>query len=237
MNDTLMVHSVSSSTKNNAMKYSHNTIQGHHHTEFGVMYYADMMQLRWSLSVGCLMDMKSPAARYGVGNVLKRPIMACGVIVSDKKPNRLVISDLHIPYHHKDAFDFLTATKRAYQCTEILNVGDMLDHHQGSYHESEPDALDPETEYYETQKYGKELQSRFPKMVITQGNHDKIPQRKLKSVGLPSSMLSDYNALYGFKEGWKWLDEYRFDSGEGRPIPIPMLLNKNGRWNKKISAR
>jgi hypothetical protein len=236
-NDTLMVHSVSGSLANNAARYSHNTIQGHHHGLFGILYYADMNQLRWSMSVGCLLDTNSPAARYGAGQVLKRPILGSGVVISDKQPNRLVISDLHIPYHHCDSFDFLSAIKKEFKCTEVLNVGDMLDHHAGSYHEAEPDALDPESEYYAAQKYGRELQSIFPQMIITQGNHDKIPQRKLKTVGLPSSMVSDYNALYGFKDGWQWVDQHKFDSGQGKPSVVPMTLNKRGRWDKLVKAR
>lgn len=74
-------------------------------------------------------------------------------------------------------------------------------------------------------------------MVITSGNHDRIPQRKLKSVGLPTSMVSNYNALYGFKHTWEWVDQYKFDSGQGKPTVVPMELNKRGRWNKKVKAR
>ena len=121
MIDSLMTHSVSSNTRNNAAKYSHNTVQGHHHSVFEISYYADMQQIRWSMSVGSLLDPHSPAARYAASNVLKRPILGCGVIVSEKTSNRLVISDLHIPYQHKDAFDFLRFLER------LCCVGCFLD--------------------------------------------------------------------------------------------------------------
>jgi predicted phosphodiesterase len=231
MIDTLMVHSISGNTRYNAARYSHNSIQGHHHSVFEISYYADMHQLRWAMSVGCLLDPNSAAARYAKRNVLKRPILGCGVVLNDTK-NILVISDMHLPYQHRDAMDFLFHTKRKYKCTEILNVGDVIDHHRGSYHESEPDSMDAETEYLKAKADCKKLQDIFPSMIITKGNHDIIPERKLKTAGLPSSMLQDYNKLYELKDSWVWKEEHKFDSLGGIPMLVPMVLNKHGRWVK-----
>jgi predicted phosphodiesterase len=227
--DTLLIHSISASTINNATKFSHNSIQGHHHSSFGVERYADHNQLRWSMTVGCLLDPNSPAARYGATAVLKRPILGCGLILGKK--NTLVISDLHLPYQHRDAFKFLAALDTTFNFEQILNVGDLYDHHRGSYHESEVDSLSEEDEYLSAQKAAKELQQMFPKMLIANGNHDSIPQRKLKTVGLPQSMLSDYNKLYGTNQGWEWSNCHWVDSFGGFPVTHPMVLKKNGRWD------
>lgn len=229
----MMVHSVSSSTRNNAAKFSHNSVQGHYHSIFDIVYAGDTNMLRWSMTVGTLMDSNGVAARYGSGIILKRPINGVGVILG-KEENFLVISDLHIPYHHKDAFDFLWAVSHYYDCTTILNVGDVIDHHAGSYHESEPDALNSEDEYKLSQKYCRELQDMFPEMIITEGNHDKIPKRKLKTVGLPESIVHDYNKMYGLEDGWKWEEKHVFDSKGGQPILVPMVLGHNSRWNKRV---
>lgn len=233
MIDTLMRHSISSNTKNNAQKFSHNSIQGHHHSEFGIFYAADTNQIRWSVSVGCYLDPNSPAARYARGSVLKRPILGCGMLVGGKK-SFLIISDAHFPYHHRDMFAHLIALDAYYGFDEILCVGDLIDHHAGSYHESEPDALSPEDEYYAAQECLWELQSLFPKMTITFGNHDQIPERKLKTAGLPSMMVSDYNSLYDLENQWLWLDEYKFDSTGSMPILQPMRLKHNHRWDGRI---
>lgn len=151
-----------------------------------------------------------------------------------QEENYLVISDLHIPYHHKDSFDFLWAVYSYYECSKVLNVGDVIDHHAGSYHESEPDALNSEDEYLQSQKYCRELQEIFPFMIISEGNHDKIPKRKLKSVGLPQTMAYDYNLMYGLEDGWKWKEKHTFDSKGGQPVLVPMVLNNKGRWNKQV---
>lgn len=227
--DTLMIHSISSNTLNNATKFSHNSIQGHHHSKFGVEYNADKMMLKWSMTVGCLLDLHSPAARYGSKATLSRPVLGSGVILGDI--NFLIISDLHLPYHHRDAFDFLYALDCKYSFDYILNVGDLYDHHRGSYHESEPDAMGEEEEYIKARESAHELQSIFPSMTITQGNHDAIPQRKLKSAGLPTSIVSDYNRMYDTLDTWEWVDDHFFDSHNGRPAVVPMKLNKRGRWD------
>lgn len=232
MIDTLMTHSVGANPIQNAARYSHNSIQGHHHSVFGISYNADMNNLRWHMSVGCLLDQNSPAARYGKQAVLKRPILGCGVIEGDKG-NFLVVSDLHIPYHHPDSFRFLKQVHKSYRCKHVICVGDLVDNHSGSYHESEPDAYGPEEEYELSIKYMQELQSIFPKMVITPGNHCLIPQRKAKTVGLPASMLSNFNRIYDLESTWKWVDVHKFDSGNGRPVLVPMRLNKRG-WDGKI---
>ena len=39
----------------------------------------------------------------------------------------LVISDLHLPYHKKDAFNFLRAIKKKYPIDYVVNIGDELE--------------------------------------------------------------------------------------------------------------
>lgn len=231
--DTLMTHSISSNTLTNATRFSHNSVQGHHHSLMGVERFADKGRLTWAMTVGCLIDPDSPASRYNQRAVLKRPILGCGMILGGRG-NTLIISDMHLPYQHRDAIDFLAALEQQYAFDQVLNVGDLYDHHRGSYHESEPDAYGEEEEYHKAREAAHVLQEIFPDMVITEGNHDAIPQRKLKTVGLPTSVLSDYNAMYGTADSWEWKKDHWFDSMGGYPVTVPMVLNRRGRWDKKI---
>ena len=232
--DTLMAHTLSTNTLLNATRFSHNSIQGHHHSISGVERYADKGSLRWSMSVGCLLDPESPAARYANRNVLKRPILGTGMLIGERG-NTLVISDMHLPYQHKDAIEFLTQLHLHYKFDRILNVGDLYDHHRGSYHESEIDSFSEEKEYMKARKYAGELQAVFPDMTITEGNHDCIPIRKAKTLGLSAGMIKDYNEMYDTFDGdWDWKQEHWFDSWGSFPITHPMVLNKRGRWDKCI---
>lgn len=233
MPDTLMAHSLSSNTLNNAKQFSHHSIQGHHHSLQGIERFADKGMLRWSMSVGCLLDPNSPAARYGSKAVLKRPILGAGLLLGPKG-NTLIVPDLHLPYHHRDSFEFLSALSEYYKFKRILCVGDVFDHHRPSFHESETDALNAEDEYEAARVEAHALQAMFPRMTITVGNHDAIPVRQAKTVGLPMKMLSDTNRVYELKNTWKWVDEHWFDSWGSYPVVVPMVLKSQGGWDGSI---
>ena len=79
----LLTHSLSGSTLNNAKQFSHCSIQGHHHSSFGLEFFGDSNVLRWGMTVGCLIDDHSPVFTYNKRSVLKRPIIGCGGIIED----------------------------------------------------------------------------------------------------------------------------------------------------------
>lgn len=232
--DCMMTHDIGANTLSNARDLSHHSIQGHHHGVFAIERYGDKNTLRWSMSVGCLISDKLPAFRYGKKRPKKRPILGCGMLLG-ANGNTLVISDLHLPYAHPQAFDFLFELNKVYAFENILCVGDLYDNHAGSFHTSEPDALNAEDEYLAAKRQASELQEIFPDMHITAGNHCSIPQRKAKEAGLPVSMLSDFNALYKTDDTWIWHDsEYYFDTLGAYPVLHPMVLNRRGNWDGDI---
>ena len=51
----------------------------------------------------------------------------------------LLISDMHIPYHHKDTLKFLQYLKDKYQPTRIICLGDEVDGHSLSFHDHDHD--------------------------------------------------------------------------------------------------
>ena len=156
------------------------------------------------------------------------------MLISGKRGNTLVIPDLHLPYQHPNAFDFLQSLHDYYCFQRVLCVGDIFDHHRPSYHESELDALNAEDEFERAMEDAQRLQEMFPTMHITLGNHDDLPVRQAKTVGIPLQMLSDINRIYGLSKGWVWLDQYWFDSWGSYPIVVPMVLNRRGAWDKAI---
>lgn len=79
----LLIHSMGGNTQSNAARHSFNSIQGHHHSKYGIEYYADCEMLRWSMTVGCLIDMHHPAFNYAAGATMNRPVIGCGAIIND----------------------------------------------------------------------------------------------------------------------------------------------------------
>lgn len=79
----LLTHAMSGTTLTNAKTHSHCTIQGHFHGIFGIEYFADTDLIRWSMTVGCLIDPHSPAFNYAKLGTNKRPILGVGTILDD----------------------------------------------------------------------------------------------------------------------------------------------------------
>jgi len=83
-NKCLLVHSMGANTLSNARNHSHCSVQGHHHSRFGIEYFSDTNQLRWSMTAGCLIDMHHPAFNYAAKATLNRPVIGCCGIIENE---------------------------------------------------------------------------------------------------------------------------------------------------------
>ena len=70
----------------------------------------------------------------------------------------LVISDQHAPYHHIDTIDFLAAIKQKYKPDTVVNIGDEMDWHSISFHDSHPGLYSPSHELQVARKFFKDLE-------------------------------------------------------------------------------
>ena len=127
----------------------------------------------------------------------------------------LVISDLHIPYHHQDAFDFLKALKKKYKPDMIVNIGDELDHHAISMHEHNPDLMSAGDELKNSRVYVRELEKIFPRMTLVHSNHSSLVYRRALKYGLPKDYLKSYNEFLGVGNGWQWVDDLTITLSDG----------------------
>lgn len=80
----LLVHTMGANTLSNARNHSHHSMQGHHHSRYGIEYFGDTEVLRWSMTVGCLIDPHHPAFNYAAKATLNRPIIGCGGIIDNQ---------------------------------------------------------------------------------------------------------------------------------------------------------
>lgn len=121
------------------------------------------------------------------------------------------IPDLHVPFHHRDAFSFLRAVKRKYKPKIIINQGDMEDWHSISMHDNDPDGFSPGHELIELRKKLKPLMKMFPKMKICTSNHGSLPFRKAFKFGLPKELIKSYCEILDAPKGWEWADYWEID--------------------------
>lgn len=116
----------------------------------------------------------------------------------------LTISDLHVPYHHKDALAFLAYLKAKYKPTRVICLGDELDKHSLSFHSHDPDLASPSDELARALPMIKQLKKMFPKMDILESNHGSLAYRRAKANGIPRSYLKSYNDVLGVDSDWVW---------------------------------
>lgn len=127
----------------------------------------------------------------------------------------LFISDLHIPYHHPDSFDFLRYLKDKYKPTRVICLGDELDKHSLSYHDSDPDLYSAGHELEVSIAFIQELEEIFPKMDILESNHGSLVWRKAKTNGIPKHYIKSYNDVLGVGKDWRWHFDMTLDLPDG----------------------
>lgn len=124
--------------------------------------------------------------------------------------NILVIGDLHIPFELEGYLQFCKEQQIRFNCGTIVFIGDIIDNHYSSYHESNPDQLTAGQELTLSISRLKEWYSAFPEATITLGNHDKLISRKATTSNLSSRWIRPYNEVLEVPN-WKFVNEYVFD--------------------------
>ena len=141
----------------------------------------------------------------------------------------LVFGDLHLPFGKKHYIDFLKETKKKFKCDTIVCLGDELDFHCISRHDSEPDAKGAVEEYELGLKKLKPFYKAFPKVKVCISNHTSRPYRMAAQVGIPSVFIKEYRQFLEAPKGWNWADQWEIDGvlyihGEGYSGSTPHLM-------------
>lgn len=121
-----------------------------------------------------------------------------------KSKSILVISDLHCPFQHPDAVKFLAACKKKYSPDTVVCIGDEVDFHSLSYHESNPDLPSAGDELHEAIEALKPIYKLFPKCTVIESNHGSMVLRKALTGGIPSKAIRSYNEVLEAPKNWKW---------------------------------
>jgi predicted phosphodiesterase len=127
----------------------------------------------------------------------------------------LVISDMHLPYQHKDSIKFLKEIKKEFKPDTTLSIGDLLDQHALSFHDSSPELYSAGMELDKAKEYVKELESIFPKLIEVDSNHSSMIYRRALKHGLPRAYLKEYGDFLETKK-WKWVDDLTLTMSNGQ---------------------
>ncbi len=138
----------------------------------------------------------------------------------------LIISDQHFPYAHPDILPFLKACKKAFEPDYIVNIGDEVDAHALSFHDSDPDLPSASDELRLARQQLKPLFKLFPEMTVVESNHGSMIYRKAKHFGLPRDYIRSYREVLQAPQGWDWTDELVLDTNAG-PVMFRHQFKKN----------
>ena len=144
----------------------------------------------------------------------------------------LVIPDLHIPYHHKEAFNFLKKVKKKYSPDRVICIGDECDAHAMSFHDSDPDLPSAGEELEIAIRYLKKLYKIFPVVDVLESNHGSMIARKAKVHGIPLRYLRSYEDFLGAPPGWEWYLNLTIKLSDGR-----MVYFHHGLGSKSVLKR
>lgn len=120
--------------------------------------------------------------------------------------NILIIGDLHEPFCLDGYLDFCKEIQIKENCGTIVFIGDIIDNHYSSYHETDPDGYSAGEELDRAidkiQKWYKE----FPEAYVIIGNHDRLVYRKAHSSGVSKRWIREFDEVLE-TPNWTFLEE------------------------------
>lgn len=135
----------------------------------------------------------------------------------------LVIGDIHAPFELEGYLKFCIDTYRNYNCNQVVFIGDIIDNHYSSYHETDADGMGGKYELEKAIKRVKKWYEAFPDADVTLGNHDRIVMRKTQTSNIPSMWIREIGEVLN-TPNWRFVtdvyyDEVRYVHGDksGKP--------------------
>lgn len=133
----------------------------------------------------------------------------------------MVIPDIHAPYQHPDALAFLRKVKSAFDPDLTVSLGDELDYHAMSFHDSDPNLDSAGVELEKAKEFMQELHSEFPKVLVCHSNHGSMAFRRAKAHGIPVQLIKRYRDVIFPQHGapeWSWAASWRVGTPLGEVL-------------------
>lgn len=117
--------------------------------------------------------------------------------------NVLVISDTHFPFERDGALEHCREMQERFKCGTVVHIGDVIDNHFSSYHETNPDGKSAGDELEVAKQKVQDWYKVFPKAKVCLGNHDQLIQRKAFTSGLSKHWIRGYAEVLE-TPGWQF---------------------------------
>ena len=130
--------------------------------------------------------------------------------ITKKETRVLVIGDLHEPFCLNGYLEHCQETYAKYNCNRVVFIGDVIDNHYSSYHESDADGLGGGQELELAISKIANWYNTFPKAHVTIGNHDRLIMRKAQTSAVPKKWIKAYKDVLEVPQ-WKFVDRVVID--------------------------
>jgi len=121
--------------------------------------------------------------------------------------NILVVGDLHEPFCLDGYLEWNKHIYKKYNCSHPIFLGETIDNHALSFHESDLDAMSAKDELEKAQRKLQKWHKTFPKADVCIGNHDALPFRKGQTGGIPKAWIKEYKDVLGTPT-WTFNEEF-----------------------------
>jgi len=143
----------------------------------------------------------------------------------------LIISDVHEPYSVKGYLKFLQYLKEKFKPEIIINIGDEIDAHALSFHDSDVDLFSAGHELDKAIIGIQEgMHKLFPEMILLESNHGSMILRRAKHHGLPIRTLKPLHELYETPR-WTWVEDILMKTNYGK---VYLCHGKSGAYGKLV---
>jgi predicted phosphodiesterase len=124
-----------------------------------------------------------------------------------------IIGDTHLPYELDGYLEFCQETFDRHGVDTVVHIGDFVDNHSLSFHDSEPMLHNVMGEYESAFERAQDWYEAFPVATLIMGNHDRIPARQMAKLGMaPSIYMKPIEELLGMPEGWTVANQVEIDN-------------------------
>lgn len=123
-----------------------------------------------------------------------------------------IVGDTHEPFCLEGYMEFCLSIFDQWECDTFIHIGDLVDHHALSFHDSEPMLKGVNGELMDARERLQPWYDAFPKLRICNGNHDLIPARQLTKIGMDAEVwMRPLAEVYDFPKGWELVDTVTID--------------------------
>ena len=122
----------------------------------------------------------------------------------------LVIGDLHEPFCLDGYLEFCKKQYTIHNCNAVVFIGDIIDNHYSSYHETDADGMGGKYELEQAIKKLSKWHKAYPKAHVTLGNHDRIIIRKAQTSNIPNLWIKEFSEVLETPK-WKFVTEVYID--------------------------